>query len=214
MDNYKRLYEALDRKDKVIDESSIGQGPVKNAGESTSQGRPFSTGSEYKKGTKKCPTCSGDGFARGKEKGYVRKFSAGNPCKTCDGQGHIEDKGAKGDKLDAFVAAADTRDAAMPKKPPFGSAPPTLDQVKTAKKTLHQLKHGPDFVQDAEEAKKSKNWQCQECGAKFSTPKDKCPKCGGSDIDLAAVESKVEAEEVHVPRARCRRQAGKGALEG
>lgn len=28
-------------------------------------------------------------------------------------------------------------------------------------------------------------FQCFECWAKFKTPRDECPKCGGTDIDLA-----------------------------
>jgi len=41
--------------------------------------------------------------------------------------------------------------------------------------------------------KSSKDWKCQECGKRMSlkaaekamSGSDGCPKCGGSDIDLA-----------------------------
>jgi len=48
------------------------------------------------------------------------------------------------------------------------------------------------------EGQKVKGWKCQECGAKFSTPKETCPKCGGSDIDLAETVfpgKKTEADD-------------------
>lgn len=46
---------------------------------------------------------------------------------------------------------------------------------------------------------------CQECGHKFRTVKaaekasfgpDGCPKCGGSDIDIAALEREVPKQSV------------------
>ena len=235
MDNDKRLYEALDRKDKVIDESGIGQG--------LDEGKQ-----------QLCPVCGVKTHIAGKTKDGRVYGGCGDAFHL-----HIDKAGRHHWKLRPVTKKESEQTESDPvSESPLGDAPlqkweydkihseytslkaqstadvlkthkagnrvsaaysaaeiggknglisdilhdrhgkrrvaAYFDQVKAAKKTLHQPKHGPDFVQDAEEAKKSKNWQCQECGAKFSTPKDKCPKCGGSDIDLAAVESIREEE--------------------
>lgn len=35
------------------------------------------------------------------------------------------------------------------------------------------------------EGRLAESWKCQECGATFKSPREECPKCGSSDIDLA-----------------------------